>query len=80
MTEKVTVHRFRMYDVSADEWRTSRRWGTREGIEAIRGAEVISGTAVQVDPSEVNSGIDGLSRIGFDPHGFRGEFQTQVRD
>ncbi len=79
MTEKVTIYRFRMYDMSSDEFRFSRRWGTREAIEAIRGAEVQLDTAVQVDASEISSDVPGLTNRGFNPLVSSGGFQTQVR-
>jgi hypothetical protein len=73
---KITVYRFKKYDISNDENRQSRRWATREAIERI-GGEVLEDTATEVDPSAVGTEIDGMTERNFDPHPRTG-VQTQV--
>jgi hypothetical protein len=75
---KVTVYRFRVYDITTDENRASRRWATRDAIERVRGG-VLEDTATAVDSSVVGGEIDGMTERNFDPHRNIG-FQTQVRD
>ena len=60
----ITLHRFTVYDINSDESRKSRRWGTAEGIERVRGS-VIPGTATEVDDSVPLDG--GLTERGFEP-------------
>ncbi len=74
--DKVTVYRFRLYDINNDENRQSRRWATREAIERI-GGEVSENTATEVDSSVLGKEIDGMTERNFDPHPRTG-FQTQV--
>lgn len=73
---KVTVYRWRIYDIVSDEKRESRRWATREAIKKL-GGEVRDHRAAQVDPSVVDTDIPGMSEGGFDPHRHVG-FQRQV--
>jgi hypothetical protein len=74
---KVTVYRFRMYDISNDENRLSRRWATREAIERI-GGEVLKNTATEVDCSVLGKEIEGMTERNFDPRP-RTSVQTQVK-
>jgi hypothetical protein len=74
---KVTVYRFRKYDIGTDEHQVSRRWGTLEGIESVRGT-VIEDTATEVDASAVGAEIPGLTSRNFQPNPRIG-FQTQVK-
>jgi hypothetical protein len=64
---KVTIYRFRLYDITTDGNRESRRWATREAIERI-GGEVLEDTATEVEASAVATDIDGMTVRGFDPH------------
>lgn len=73
---KVTIYRFRKYDIGADEHQVSRRWGTREGIESVRGT-VIEDTATEVDAAVVGAEIPGLTERDFRPNPRTG-FQTRV--
>jgi hypothetical protein len=75
---KVTVYQFAMYDIESDNWRKSRRWGTKAAIENIGGAGFLKDTAVDVDESVLGADIEGLSDIGYDPHAMKG-FQGQMR-
>jgi hypothetical protein len=75
---KVTVYRFRDYDIATDEMKISRRWGTREAIQSI-GAEVLEETCTEVNESVLKSDIAGFTDRGFDPHASAPGFQTQVR-
>jgi hypothetical protein len=72
----VTVYRFKVYDITTDEIRLSRRWGTREGIKAARGAP-LEETATEVDSALVGQEVEGLTARDFDPRRRTG-FQTQV--
>lgn len=73
---KVTVYRWKKYDISTDEKRVSRRWGTREAIERM-GGEIIADTATEVDESVIQSDIEGLTVRNFNPNP-RTDFQRQV--
>jgi len=73
---KVTIYRFRKYNIGSDGYDVSRRWGTREAIEHVCG-EVLEDTAVEVDEAAVATDIEGLTVRGFDPRPRPG-FQTQV--
>jgi hypothetical protein len=64
---KVTIYRFRLYDITADEPHTSRRWATLEAIERIHG-EVLEDTATEVDAAVVSSDIPGMTERSFNPH------------
>jgi len=72
----ITIYRFRLYDVSTDESRTSRRWATREAIKGV-GGEVLEDTAIEVDASVLGGEIEGMTARNFDPAPRVG-FQTQV--
>jgi hypothetical protein len=54
----------------------ARRWGTREAIDFIR-ANILEGTAVEVDDGLLGRQVPGLSEIGFNPHAAIG-FPNQV--
>ena len=73
---KAIIYRFRKYDISTDAIQTSRRWGTREGIESVEG-KVIEDTATEVNATVVQSDIPGLTERNFQPKR-RAGFQTQV--
>ena len=73
---KVKVYRFTVYDITNDEQRRSRRWGTRQAIEHARG-QVLEDTAIEVDESVLGREIEGMTDRNFDPHP-RTEFQQQV--
>jgi hypothetical protein len=76
--QKATIYRFEIYDIANDEWHRSRRWGTREAIERIRGA-VIESTATEVDASAIASDIAGLTMRDFNPAPANKGFQAEVR-
>jgi uncharacterized protein with FMN-binding domain len=73
---KVTIYRFKLYNITIDESRESRRWATLEAIERIHG-EVLKDTATQVDASAVATDEAGMTVVGFDPHPRIG-FQTAI--
>ncbi len=60
----VTIYRFDIYDIRADERIRSRRWGTLEGIARVGGVP-IRATAAEVDESVLV--IEGLTERDFDP-------------
>ncbi|HJW42619.1 MAG TPA: hypothetical protein VJ476_15495 [Rhizomicrobium sp.] len=64
---RVTIYRFSLYDIQADGMHRSRRWATREAIDSVHG-EVLEETATEVDAAVVNTGIQGMTERGFDPH------------
>jgi hypothetical protein len=66
---KVTVHRFKIYDISNDEWKVSRRWATQEGIDRVCG-ERIDGTATEIDSELVDSEVPGMTAKNYDPNAF----------
>jgi len=74
--DKVTVYRVRVYDVTTDEFRLSRRMATAEGARLMRG-EILLDTATEIDTSELEPGEQWTVRNFF----FRssGDFQTQVK-
>jgi hypothetical protein len=72
----IQIFQFTMYDVSTDQTRKSRRWGTRAAIEAL-GGTVLEESATTVEASAINSDMHGLTEIGFDPRPRTG-FQTHV--
>ncbi len=72
---KVTVYRIRTYDFATDDYRTSRRWATREGAETMRG-EIIPDGAIQIDESDLEPG-EQWTRTGYAPSQ-SGGFQKQV--
>ena len=74
--DKVTIYRFQIYDITNDEMRESRRWGTRDGVKAVGGA-VIENTGVKVDASAVGHEIAGLTERNFNPR-LRSGFQRDA--
>ena len=48
---KVTINRFKSYDISNDEIKTSRPRGTKAAIEEVSGQPLLLETAVEVDSS-----------------------------
>ena len=77
---RVTVYRFRVYDVLSDQMRLSRRMATRESINGIARGEVLEKTAVEVEDSAVGTEIPGMTAIDFRPPAIGpATFQTHVR-
>ena len=72
----VRIYQFTIYDISNDNLKKSRRWGTREAIARI-GGSVLEETGVEVDASVLGRQMDGLSEIGFNPRAHTG-LQNQV--
>ena len=65
---KVTIYQFMVLDPGRAERRTSRRWGTREGIQSRKDfAEtvILEETATEVDASKVDS--MGFTKLDFEP-------------
>lgn len=62
----VPIYQFQFYDIGTDEYRTSNRWGTREGISGV-GGKILEKTRTMVNSSEVGSEINGLTSKGFSP-------------
>lgn len=74
----IVVHKFQVYSIESDEFRTSRRYGTRDAIGTIGGSRVIEGTEIEIDASLLDKELH-----GFTPRDFRpstgGGFQTEVK-
>jgi hypothetical protein len=65
---KVTIYQFTVLDPSRAERLTSRRWGTREGIQSRKDfaqIRILEDTAKEVDASAVDS--MGFTKLDFDP-------------
>jgi hypothetical protein len=73
---KVTIHRFRLYDIKTDSFCTSLRWATKEAVDSVRG-EIIDGTATEVDASVVGREIPGMTEREYRPNARTG-FQREV--
>lgn len=74
---KVTVYRFKKYNIAMDMSQESRRWATREAIARVFG-EVLEDTAIEVDEAYLSSDEPGMTASAFNPEAFSG-FQTRVR-
>lgn len=64
---EVTIYRFKLYDITTDENRESRRWATREAVERL-GGEVLEDTATEVDASVVATNVFSMTERNFDPY------------
>jgi hypothetical protein len=53
-TDTVTVYSFRVFDLESKDMRVSRYKATRKAIAAVRGAQVLEGTAEQVAASALD--------------------------
>ncbi|MBL6612397.1 MAG: hypothetical protein ISS15_21085 [Alphaproteobacteria bacterium] len=73
---RVTVYRWTKYDISNDERKVSRRYGTREAVARV-GGEVIENSGIEIDQSAVGAEIDGMTARNFDANPRTG-FQSQV--
>jgi len=49
----IKLYQFQMYDISSDHMQESRRWGTKAGIDGIRGAYLLEDTEIEVEESDV---------------------------
>jgi hypothetical protein len=56
-----TVHKVRLYDAKNDETIISRRYATPEGAETM-GGEIIEGTEVVIDLTELEPGFNWTPR------------------
>ena len=76
---KVTVYKFKIYDIANNDHRISRRYGTAEGIQRVRG-EVLEQTAVEVEEALVGEEVEGLTLRDFNPRARpANSFQTSTR-
>ncbi|WP_257820115.1 hypothetical protein [Burkholderia glumae] len=76
--DKVTIFRFKCYNVTTDSMDDSSRWGTRAAIEQIAKGVVIEASARVVDEMVVRSDIPGLTARDFNPDTLP-VFQTSVQ-
>ena len=70
------VYRFEMYSIESDEFRTSRRYGTRDAITNI-GGNVIEDSKVSIESSQLGQDLKGFTVVDFNPSPRVG-FQTEV--
>jgi hypothetical protein len=63
---KVTIYRFRLYDIATDEYVPSRRWATMEAIRRI-GGEAFDDTATEIDDSLLSHDLPGMTDRDFKP-------------
>jgi hypothetical protein len=70
------IYQFSVYDISNDETRKARRWGTKEAIARIRVGILLEETATEVDASVLDE--NGMTSRDFDPHRRAAGFQTTV--
>ena len=71
----VTVYKIRAYDITKDEFVTSRRMATIPSAR-IMGGDIVDGTEVEIDESQLEPGMQWTVR-DFNPHATVG-FQRQV--
>ena len=58
---KVKVYKIKLYDVTADEWRVSRRWATRKGATIMRG-EIVPQTEAEIERDCLEPGEEWTAR------------------
>ena len=75
---KVKIYQFWTYDGTNDRRLQSRRWGTLEGIAALKVGVPFMDSGIEVDEEAVRSDIDGLTVRDFDPSPRPQGFQRQV--
>lgn len=66
--KKTTIYQFEIYDAQNDEIKKSSRWGTRYAIETIAHGKVLEDSAFEIDESEVDTDIPGMTEKNFVPH------------
>ena len=72
----VKIYRFAVWDTSNDDYKLSRRWGTREGIKKICG-KVLENTELEINENVIGTEIEGLTVRDFNPTPNTG-IQSQV--
>ena len=58
---KVTVYKIKLYDVTTDETRLSRRMATAKGAE-IMGGQIFAETAIEIDVDQLERGEEWTAR------------------
>ncbi|OWY35315.1 hypothetical protein [Herbaspirillum aquaticum] len=76
---KLMVYQFECYDITSDQFIRSRRWATTAAIAMIPGARPLPGFGVEVEEDLVESDIEGMTEIGFNPTAEQG-FQRAMKD
>jgi hypothetical protein len=71
----VTVHKVQAYNIATDELQVSRRMATIAGARIV-GGDIIEGTEVEIDESQLEPGRQWTAR-NFNPHS-TGGIQRQV--
>jgi hypothetical protein len=66
LQQQIEVYQFTIYDGISDQLITSRRWGTLTGIAAV-GGNPLRHSKCLVEASDIESEINGLTKIGFEP-------------
>lgn len=64
----VATYQFEKYDIHSGQYIKSTRWATEEAIQRIEGARKIAETKIHVDETQLNSDIEGMTEIDFNPH------------
>lgn len=72
----VKVFRFEKYDITIDEWQTSRRWATEDAIEEVGGRAIAS--SVQVDQTVLGGEVKGMTNRDFNPRSSGGFQRTMM--
>ncbi|MBG7619366.1 hypothetical protein I5R65_07810 [Herbaspirillum sp. AP02] len=76
---KVKVYQFECYDIMSDQFIRSKRWATTAAIARIPGATQILESGIEVDERVIESDIEGMTQIGFNP-GTASGFQREIED
>jgi hypothetical protein len=58
---KIKVYQVKIYDVTSDEWRVSRRWATKKGAAIMRG-EIVPQTGLEIEASCLQPGEEWTPR------------------
>lgn len=56
----VKIYQFKVWDTNIDDYKLSRRWGTRDGIKKICG-KVLEETELEINENVISTEIEGLT-------------------
>jgi len=62
---RVTVYRYRAYDINSDSDRVARRMGTREAIRMLEKAQLIEESGIEIDERRLEPYSDGFTPRDF---------------
>jgi hypothetical protein len=63
----IKIYQFECYDITSDQFIRSRRWATKAAIAKIPGARPLPDSGIEVEKDLVESDIEGMTEIGFNP-------------